>query len=177
MNMRDDAMAEYTEVQRFEQLWIRLLAYLLPAVVILPQAWGVYRQLVLGIPYGGNMTPDAILVLIFLLSSAVVLGIAWLLLKAELTVKVTPTALDIRYAPITRRTIPWNKIRSAESVTYKPLIEYGGWGLRYGKNGMAYNVSGNRGVLLEVDGSGNILIGSQRPDELAAAIQRKITGA
>ncbi|NMC82652.1 MAG: hypothetical protein GYA63_07370 [Armatimonadetes bacterium] len=175
MNMHNVALAEYTEVQRFEQLWIRLLIIILPIVVVVPQAWGVYRQLVMGIPYGGNVTPDAVLVLIFLVSSAVVLGIAWLIMKAELTVRVMPNELSINFAPITRRTIPWSKIRSAESVTYKPLLEYGGWGLRYGKKGMAYNVSGNRGVLLEVEGSGNILIGSQRPDELAAAIQRKIT--
>lgn len=175
MNMHNVAPVEYTEVQRFEQLWIRLLIIILPIVVVVPQAWGVYRQLVLGIPYGGNMMPDAVLVLIFLASSTVVLGIAWLFMKAELIVRVMPNELSINFAPITRRTIPWSKIHSAESVTYKPLLEYSGWGLRYGKKGMAYNVSGNRGVLLEVEGSGNILIGSQRPDELAAAIQRKIT--
>ena len=34
--------------------------------------------------------------------------------------------------------------------TYRPIMEYGGWGIRYGVKGMAYNISGNRGLQLEL---------------------------
>jgi hypothetical protein len=37
---------------------------------------------------------------------------------------------------------------------------------------MAYNVSGNRGVQLEFSNGKRLLIGSQRPEDLAAAISR-----
>jgi len=33
-----------------------------------------------------------------------------------------------------------------EVQTYRPIRDYGGWGIRYGWKGKAYNVSGNRGV-------------------------------
>jgi hypothetical protein len=36
--------------------------------------------------------------------------------------------------------------------------------------GMAYTVSGNRGVQIELTSGRKILIGSRRPEELAAAI-------
>jgi hypothetical protein len=54
--------------------------------------------------------------------------------------------------------------------TYRPIRDYGGWGIRYGRGGKAYNVSGNRGVMLELSDGQKLLIGSQRPEELANAI-------
>jgi hypothetical protein len=51
-------------------------------------------------------------------------------------------------------------------------MEYGGWGLRYGgDNGWAYNARGNRGVQLVLQGEKRVLIGSQRPEELLAALK------
>ncbi len=68
--------------------------------------------------------------------------------------------------------IPAGEIRSAEAVTYRPLAEFGGWGIRFGLGGTrAYTARGNRGVRIEADGR-KYLIGSQRPEELAAALAR-----
>ena len=53
---------------------------------------------------------------------------------------------------------------------YSPIRDCGGWGVRHYKSGKAYNVSGNRGVVLEFLDGRPILIGSQRPEELAKAI-------
>jgi TATA-box binding protein (TBP) (component of TFIID and TFIIIB) len=50
------------------------------------------------------------------------------------------------------------------------LLEYGGWGIKYGRKGKAYNVSGNRGVQLVFKDGKQLLIGSQRAEELAEAI-------
>ena len=56
--------------------------------------------------------------------------------------------------------------------TYDPIGEYGGWGIKYGKMGKAYNVSGNRGVQLEFADRKSILIGSQKPEQLDSAIEQ-----
>ena len=53
---------------------------------------------------------------------------------------------------------------------YKPIREYGGWGIRYGRGGKAYNVSGNKAVQLVLKNGKRLLIGSQRPDKLVEAI-------
>jgi hypothetical protein len=99
-------------------------------------------------------------------------GILLLFHLLELTVTVRPTEIDIRFRPLTRRRIPFVALRSCEARTYRPLREYGGWGVRRSwKGGWAYNVRGNRGVQLQLEDGTSILIGSQRADELAAAIQ------
>jgi hypothetical protein len=54
--------------------------------------------------------------------------------------------------------------------TYKPLSEYGGWGIKYGRSGWAYNIIGDQGVQLELDNGKRILIGSQHAEELEQAI-------
>jgi hypothetical protein len=99
-------------------------------------------------------------------------GLILLFLVLELTVTVRPAEIDIRFRPLTRRRIPLAALRSGEARTYRPLREYGGWGVRRGwGGGWAYNVRGNRGVQLELEDGTSILVGSQHADELAAAIQ------
>jgi hypothetical protein len=61
-------------------------------------------------------------------------------------------------------------LKSHEAITYSPLRDYGGWGIRRGAKGKAYNVSGNHGVRLELSDGKRILIGSQRPEELSEAV-------
>jgi hypothetical protein len=103
-----------------------------------------------------------------------VIGVGLILLfhVLELTVTVRPSEFDIRFRPLTRRRIPHAAVRSCEARTYRPLREYGGWGVRRGwKGGWAYNVRGNRGVQLVLEDGSSILVGSQRADDLAAAIQ------
>ena len=72
--------------------------------------------------------------------------------------------------PLYRRRIALREIASAEAVTYSPLAEYGGWGIRgWGRN-VALNARGNRGVRLTLLDGRRILVGSQRPQELAEAL-------
>jgi hypothetical protein len=98
-------------------------------------------------------------------------GLTLLFHLLELTVTVRPSEIDIRFRPLTRRRIPHAEVRSCEARTYRPLREYGGWGVRRGwKGGWAFNVRGNRGVQLVLADGTSILVGSQRADELAAAI-------
>lgn len=72
--------------------------------------------------------------------------------------------------PFYQRRIALTEIASVESVTYSPLPEYGGWGIRGWGKDTALNARGNRGVRLILRDGRRILIGSQRPDELAAAL-------
>jgi hypothetical protein len=55
----------------------------------------------------------------------------------------------VRFFPWRAKLIPFRDINRCEVRTYRPIREYGGWGIRYGRNGKAYNVSGDRGVQLE----------------------------
>ncbi len=56
-------------------------------------------------------------------------------------------------------------------MTYRPIADYGFWGIRAGRDGeRALIARGNRGVRLELTDGTRLLIGSQRPEALAAAL-------
>ncbi len=57
-------------------------------------------------------------------------------------------------------------------MTYRAFLDYGGYGVRLGLRGWAWSVSGNQGVLVESTNGSRLMIGSQRPKELVAAIAR-----
>ena len=62
-----------------------------------------------------------------------------------------------------------------KAVTYNPIMDCGGWGIRwYGARGKAYNVSGNRGVKMELNNGDLILFGSQRAEEFALALEKSM---
>ena len=90
----------------------------------------------------------------------------------KLITEVRDDSLTLRFHPLTNQIIPYEHIKTCEVRKYHPIREYGGWGIRYGRKGKAFNVSGNLGVQLELAQGKSLLIGSQRPEELARAIQQ-----
>jgi hypothetical protein len=91
----------------------------------------------------------------------------------KMTTMVTPGTLQVWFGvfPAFRYTVPLDVIKGAQVVTYRPLRDCGGWGLRRSRMGhRVFNARGNRAVeVLLTDGS-KLLIGSQRPEELAASL-------
>lgn len=92
----------------------------------------------------------------------------------RMTTLVTPTEVRVWFGwiPAYRRILPIGTVARVEVVQYRPIADYGGWGIRHGPDGeRVLNARGNRGVRLHlVDGS-RLLIGSQRPEELALAVE------
>ncbi|MDX5348361.1 MAG: hypothetical protein LPK19_14085 [Hymenobacteraceae bacterium] len=70
--------------------------------------------------------------------------------------------------------IPIQQVKLAEEVTYNPIMDYGGWGIRWGFKGKAYNMSGDRGVKLHFFQHRPLLIGSQQPHQLWEAIEKAV---
>jgi len=102
----------------------------------------------------------------------VALGCAANLLYQRTDIDANRIRVQFGFAfPLYVRNIPLSEIEAASSVTYSPIGEYGGWGIRGMGSRVALNARGNRGVLLTLKSGATILIGSQRPDELAAAIE------
>ena len=90
-----------------------------------------------------------------------------------LRVEVQGATLTYRFFPFhgKPRIVDLLDVRAALAVKYRPIRDYGGWGIRIGAKGWAYNVSGDRGVELEMKDGTLLLIGSQRSEALAAAIE------
>ena len=171
----------YAETQRFRQWWFLALVGVIILLdgwlVIAVQGWAVVQQVVLAVPWGNNPASDGVL-----LSLTLVWGVLfpiWLL-ALKLEVQVWTDGVHLRFWPLH---LGWvhiaaSTVASFEAGTYRPIRSYGGWGLRWGvrngRRGKAYNVSGNQGVMLLLDDGRHVTIGSLEPDQLAAAIQRMI---
>jgi len=105
---------------------------------------------------------------------AVAVVVAVWLLRLKLVTEVRGDGLFICFVWLwPERTIPWDQIRSVETRTYRPLRDFGGWGVRWDARGIVYHARGNRGARLVLASGERILIGSQRADELARAIAER----
>lgn len=108
----------------------------------------------------------AVLLIIF----SIVISIVLIIVKLE--TEVRSDGLYVRFSPFHTdyKKFTSDSISEYYICRYKPLREYGGRGIRFGKNGKAYNMSGNKGVQLVLKNGRRLLIGSQKPQELAEAI-------
>jgi hypothetical protein len=155
----------YREIQRFRQLWIWVVV-----IFLMGLSWFSFiQQIISKVPFGTRPAPDLVVIGMW-----IVFGWAFpvMFYTAGLTTEVRGDGIYIRFIPFHRqfRTMPFDAIQTYEARTYRPLKEYGGWGIRYGAAGKAYNVSGNRGVQLILLSGRKILLGSQNPEELVLAI-------
>jgi hypothetical protein len=161
----------FHEEQAFRQvgLWVLLLSSVVLVIAIF--GYGLFQQWVLGRPWSDRPLSDSALLLVATSSIGLTLGIVWLFYRLKLITEVRDDGVYVRFFPWRAKLIPFRDINRCEVRTYRPIREYGGWGIRYGRNGKAYNVSGDRGVQLEFIKGCSLLIGSQQPT--AEAINRQ----
>lgn len=94
----------------------------------------------------------------------------FLFVGMRLEIEVRTGGLYVRLLPFPWKRIGLDTYRAHKVVTYRPIVEYGGWGIRFVRKGRAYNARGNRGVRIEFADGSHILLGSQKPHELAEAL-------
>jgi hypothetical protein len=159
--------AVFRESQGLNRFWVWALAFISAAGL-----WFLGFSLLLDRESGrGGSSADWMGALLCFSAG---LAVPLLLLSTVLVVEVREDGLYYRYRPFHRRfhRIPLQSIRRVEARTYRPLLEYGGWGIRCGwKGGKAYTVSGKEGVQLELDDGKRILFGSRDPEGLARALR------
>ena len=160
-------VAPYTETQRFDQWWLRLLFVGLNGLF----AFAVWRQLGQGITFGDEPMPNGALLAVWL-----VVGVGTLLfLRTQLITRVDAIGVHVRFAPWQRRArhIPWEQVHGCRVRRYRPLVDLGGWGLRRSFSGRmeGYTTSGDHALDLDLGDRRSLLIGTQRPEELAAVLR------
>jgi len=168
--MNDNGL-KFREVQKFRQKWLQVSVAAVALCLVIPSGYGMIRQLVFGHSFGNRPMSDPALAIVGPLMILLGFGLPLLFHKMRLLTEVRNDGVHINFFPLSRLTVLFESIVACEIRTYKPIQEYGGWGVRYGRAGKAYNVSGNRGVQLKLSNGKGLLIGSQRPEELAQAIQ------
>ena len=105
------------------------------------------------------------------------------LASCHLTTQISEKLIRIRIGfliPIATRRIKLDDIRDIRCIEYDPRKNAGGWGMHSGsfegKKCIAMNMCGRKGVFIETDKK-NILLGSQNPEDLLAAINNARTSA
>lgn len=99
------------------------------------------------------------------------LGLGFWLSTMALITRVDSQTVTLHFRGLFKtRKIPISEVQKATARTYRPLREYGGWGIKYGPSGWAYNVSGNQGVQFNLASGRPLLVGSKRPEEFAEAV-------
>jgi len=161
----------FKEEQRMRQVWI----YILLLAVLGIWLWQLIQQVFLGVPFGTNPAPDVVIVFMGIIP----VGAFFLIISLKLETVVTQEGIKYRMWPLIRKykEIAARDIDRWEVKKYNPIKDYGGWGIRYGwgKNGVAYNISGNQGAYFELKNRKRILIGTRKPEELRSAL-RKMMG-
>ncbi|HEY2158107.1 MAG TPA: hypothetical protein VGH33_20935 [Isosphaeraceae bacterium] len=118
---------------------------------------------------GHGPSVPVVLIAILALPTALVVGVL------RMTTEVTASRVEVWFGwvPTYRRCLDAGAIRRVEVVTYRPLADCGGWGIRTGRDGeRVLNARGDRGVRLHMIDGSRLLIGSQTPEMLAASIER-----
>jgi len=164
-----DGEPEFREEQSMRQSrfkWLLVVPVVMFATIVIDtvvEKGGLYRP----------WHHEAVLALVADVGAfAICLVLSWWVLSARLVTEVRETGLHLRFHRMfLSRFIPYEQIQHCEARAYPPVWKYAGWG-----HDALYNVRGNRGVQLELADSKRLLIGSQRADELAAAVQRHLGG-
>lgn len=100
--------------------------------------------------------------------------LAFQALFGRLVVRVTRTSLLISFGHLAliQKLVRFDDIREMEPVTYSPIREFGGWGIRFGRHGKrAWTIRGSRALRLELVDGTVLYVGSQDPERLLARIR------
>lgn len=143
-------------------------------MIVLTGIWGwtVYRQFVTGKPVGNEPMTTAEILLAGLIPAGILILFA--LLKLETV--ITPEEVKYRFKPFQRKfkVIRKSDIKDWQVQQYKPMRDYGGWGIRLGlaAKGTAYNVKGDKGAMFTFNNGKHFLLGTQRPDAMKEALRK-----
>jgi hypothetical protein len=153
----------FTERQKFNQWWLWLIMMSINGILI----FLVFTQ-----PMNGNKINPGLLFGIGVNSLMTVL----FFFCFRLDTRISNDGIYVRFFPFhfSFIKIEWDRIAKSYVREYRPIGEYGGWGLRYGfsGNGKAYNVSGNKGIQLIITDGSKLLIGTNKSEEVKEILKQ-----
>lgn len=164
----------FKEEQRFNQLWLKVPLYVLAGANTAVFLYGLQRQLIAGQPWGNNPMSDNSLIAVTCVTIAVWITVIFFLEKAKLISEIREHEIMVRFPPFINKAkiYPVASIRKMEIRKYNPIWEYGGWGIRHGIKGKAYNVRGNIGLQIYLKSGKSLLIGTQKPEQVKWAVNK-----
>jgi len=101
------------------------------------------------------------------------LGLAIRVVVGGMAVWVDPEGILIHLGavPVLRRRVRFEEIEGMDVVRYRPIREFGGWGIRGWGRKKAWTARGNQAVRLHLSGDRLLYVGSDAPPRLAERIR------
>ncbi len=164
-----DGAILFSEKQKFKQWWMWLILLGVNGLSI----YGFCKQVIGGGTFGNKPASNAGLTIGLIL----ILLVTFFITQLRLDTQVRPDGIYVRFFPfrLSFRRYGREQITRAYIRDYSPIAEYGGWGIRYGLfsgKGRALNVSGNKGLQLELEDGSKLLIGTQEPAQLEVVLRQ-----
>ena len=148
----------FEETQQFRQWWLWLILLLLMGDVV----WQFFQIIEHPDKAGFNEILGPAIITILPLAIVVLIGFC------KLETKITASGIYVKFNPIHRkfRFYDWQEIAKVYVRKYRPITEYGGWGIRGWGSNRALNISGNIGLQLLLKNGNRLLIGTRQPEQL-----------
>lgn len=99
------------------------------------------------------------------------LALRWVIGGMTVRVDDNGVFLHLGRVPVLRRSVAFDEIEGMEVVSYRPMRDFGGWGIRGLGKTKAWTARGTRAVRLELTGERVLYIGSDVPQRLAERIR------
>ena len=152
----DYARPVFVENQRFSKWWVWVLLLIPAAVVVVTCIYFLSRF--------PSRPAQALL-----FPLAVSLAAPALMMLMRMNLVISGQAVVARFFPLRRR-IEIAEIASFRVITYT-IRDFGGWGIKWARDGtLVLNVSGNRAIRIHRRNGKSLILGTQRPDDFAAAL-------
>lgn len=157
----DSNMTLFSESQRFRQWWVWALLIGVEGLMI----YGLNEQIFLHKSFGTNPTSDSGLI-ISVASITLVLISFWVI---RLDTSIDDEGIHVQFFPfhLKKRHYPWETIQSIAVRNYRPIVEFGGWGIRGFGSNRALNISGSIGLQIHFKNGKKLLIGTQKGGALS----------
>lgn len=149
----------FQETQRFTQWWLWLLLFFVSISIFRPISEAITNDYPLDAGQWVGVIILAVVILFMFIN--------------RLETRIDEKGIYVKFFPVIPKFkfYPWDEISTAVVRKYSPLMEYGGWGIRFGRNGKAYNIKGNKGLQLKFKNGSALLIGTQKADELEKVLK------
>lgn len=147
--------ALFTENQRFNQwwLWVLLIASSVVPIVVL------YNEITTKTTNSGS-----------LIGLLVLFSVIFLFVILRMKTTITQQSIQLNYFPFVWKTINLTDIETMKVINYGFV---GGWGIRlWTSYGTVYNVRGNKGLHIKLKSGKQLVIGTQKPQELEKVIDQ-----
>ncbi len=158
----------FSEKQRFKQWWFWLILLGVNGLFL----FGVIQQVILGHPFGDKPIGNTGILIAF----GGTLALSLMLFFTKLETQLTQEGIAVRLFPfhLKFKRFNWSDLEKAYVRQYSPIVDYGGWGLRYSLSGKgkAHNISGNMGLQLQFKNGKKLLIGTRKPEELKEVLDQ-----